>query len=55
MQRQEIAMPLIDKMFDKLFEKEIFVGEIYTCLGLPDKGCDGILDAARALLDFVQN
>ena len=55
MQRQEIATPLIDKMFDKLFEKEIFVGEIYTCLGLPDKGCDGILDAARALLDFVQN
>ena len=54
MQKQEIASPLIDTMFDKLFEKNIFVGEIYSCLGLPNKGDNGILDAARALLEFVQ-
>ncbi|NLC96239.1 MAG: hypothetical protein GX675_01515 [Erysipelotrichaceae bacterium] len=53
MQKQEVANPLIDKMFEKLFEKNIYVGEIYSCLGLPNKGDNGIQDAARALLDFV--
>ncbi len=54
MQKQDIAGPLIDNLFVKLFEKEVFVGEIYTCLGLPNKGDNGIEDAAKALLELVQ-
>ena len=54
MQKQEVAMPLIDNMFNKLFEQNVFVGEIYTCLGLADKGDNGIMEAAKELLDFVQ-
>ena len=41
--------------FDALFAQGIPVGEIYTCLGLPDKGDHGIDKAADALLDFVKN
>ncbi len=54
MQKQEVATPLIDEMFNKLFEQGVYVGEIYTCLGLPDKGENGIVDAAQALLNLVQ-
>ena len=54
MQRQEECQVLIDKMFDALFEQNIPVGEIYTCLGLPDKGDNGINKAAEALLNFVK-
>ncbi|MEE8806977.1 MAG: hypothetical protein SOI44_00995 [Lactimicrobium sp.] len=55
MQEQDICRPLIDKMFTALFEKGIPVGEVYTCLGLPDKGNHGIDKGAQALLDFVVN
>ena len=55
MQRQEQCGKLINKMFDALFEQNIPVGEIYTCLGLPNKGDHGIDQAAQALLDFVKN
>lgn len=55
MQRQEECQVLIDKMFDALFEQNIPVGEVYTCLGLPNKGDHGINDGAAALLDFVKN
>lgn len=55
MQRQEECQILIDKMFDALFEQDIPVGEVYTCLGLPNKGDHGINDGAAALLDFVKN
>ena len=55
MQRQEECSKLITKMFDALFAQGIPVGEIYTCLGLPDKGDHGIDKAAEALLDFVKN
>lgn len=54
MQRQKETSVLIDRIFDKLFEEEIPVGEIYTCLGLPNKGNHGIDLAAKALLDFVK-
>lgn len=55
MQRQEQCGKLINKMFNALFEQNIPVGEIYTCLGLPNKGDHGIDQAAQALLDFVKN
>ncbi len=54
MQRQEQCSELIDTFFNKLFEKNIPVGEVYTCLGLPDKGDHGIVEGAKALLQFVQ-
>ena len=55
MQRQEECKKLIDLIFDKLFEQDIPVGEVYTCLGLPDKGNHGIDKAAEALVEFVKN
>ena len=54
MQRQEKCSKLITKMFDALYEQNIPVGEIYTCLGLPNKGDHGIDQAAQALLEFVK-
>ena len=53
MQKQVECSSLFDQVFDKLFEKQIPVGEVYTCLGLPDKGNHGIDEGAKALLDFV--
>ena len=53
MQRQKECEPLIEQMFEQLFKQNIFVGEIYTCLGLPNKGDNGIMEAAKALLELV--
>ena len=53
MQKQEQTKVLIDRIFDKLFEENIPVGEIYTCLGLPNKGDHGITKAAEALMNFA--
>ncbi len=55
MQRQPETQVLIDKIFDALFEQNIPVGEVYTCLGLENKGDHGIDKAAEALLNFVRN
>lgn len=55
MQRQEETKVIIDRIFNALFEQNIPVGEVYTCLGLPNKGDHGIDKAAEALLDFVKN
>ena len=54
MQKQDECSKLIDKMFAKLFEENIPVGEIYTCLGLENKGDRGINKAAESLLEFVK-
>jgi len=54
MQKQEECGRLIDTIFDELFREGIPVGEIYTCLGLPNKGDHGISKAAEALLEFVK-
>ncbi|WP_347176140.1 hypothetical protein [Galactobacillus timonensis] len=54
MQRQEECSVLIDRMFEKLIEEHIPLGEVYTCLGLPDKGNHGIEKAAEELLEFVK-
>jgi hypothetical protein len=53
MQKQEVCRPLIDRIFHALFAQHIPVGEIYTCLGLPDKGDHGIDKAAEALMNFA--
>ncbi len=54
MQRQEQCSKIIDTMFDAMYEQNIPIGEIYTCLGLPDKGEGGINLAAQALVEFVK-
>ncbi len=54
MQKQEECGALIDRIFKALFEQQIPVGEIYTCLGLLNKGDHGINQAAEALLEFVK-
>ncbi len=54
MQRQEQTKVLIDRIFDALFDQKIPVGEVYTCLGLPNKGDHGIEKAAESLLEFVK-
>ena len=53
MQKQKECTQLIDMIFDKLFEEKIPVGEVYTCLGLPNKGNHGINEGAQAILDFI--
>ncbi|HCV55728.1 MAG TPA: hypothetical protein DF911_07200, partial [Erysipelotrichaceae bacterium] len=54
MQRQQECSALIDRMFEKMLEDHISLGEVYTCLGLRDKGDHGIQKAAEELLEFVQ-
>jgi len=54
MQKQAQCLPIFNQMFDALFEKNVFVGEIYTCLGLPNKGNDGLKIAAYQLLDEIK-
>ncbi len=53
MQKQKACTKLINTIFDKLFEEKIPVGEVYTCLGLPNKGNHGIEEGAKAILDFI--
>lgn len=54
MQQQEICEPLIDQMFEALRDSGVFVGEIYTHLGLDKENRDGINHAARELLAFIE-
>lgn len=51
LQKREECAKIIDVMFDKLKENDVFLGEIYTCLGLADKGGNGINIAAEQLLE----
>ena len=53
MQRQEQCSALIDQIFAEIVKENIPLGEVYTCLGLPDKGNHGIDEAAKELLKFV--
>ncbi len=54
MQKEEECREIIDIMFKKLQEKGIFVGEIYTCLGLENKGDEGLTIAASELLKVIK-
>lgn len=53
MQKQEICDKLLDNAFDRLFKEGIFVGEIYTRLGIKEESKDGIKQAATALLELL--
>lgn len=50
MQKQEACLKIIDQLFDQLIEQNIFLGEIFTGLGLPEKGGNALELAARELL-----
>lgn len=54
MQSQEVCDPIIDKVFDALFNTDVFVGETYTCLGLPNKGDNGIVESAKELFEKIK-
>ncbi len=54
MQKENECLLIIDEMFNKLKENNVFIGEIYTCLGLENKGDDGLIDAAKELLEQIK-
>ena len=54
MQKQDICDPLIDQVFTALRDNGVFVGEIYTHLGLSKENRDGINLAAQQLLEFIE-
>lgn len=51
MQKQEQCQKIIEQMFDELIKQNVFLGEIYTCLGLPEKGGNGLEIAAQKLCE----
>lgn len=54
MQKQQECLTIIDRMFETLKENDVFIGEIYTCLGLENKGEDGLKVAAKQLLEEIK-
>lgn len=54
MQQQDVCDPLIDTVFTALRDNGVFVGEIYTHLGLDKENRDGINLAAEQLLQFIE-
>lgn len=54
MQQQDVCDPLIDQVFKALRDNGVFVGEIYTHLGLSKENRDGINLAAQQLLEFIE-
>ena len=53
-QEEEKTKPIIDKVFNKLFANNVYVGEIYTHLG-NDKSKEALHESARELLDILMN
>ncbi|MDM8334121.1 phosphoenolpyruvate carboxykinase [Limosilactobacillus panis] len=53
-QEEEKTKPIIDKVFNKLFANNVYVGEIYTHLG-NDKSKEALHESARELLDVLMN
>ncbi len=53
-QEQEKTQPIIDKVFNNLFNASVYVGEIYTHLG-NDKSKDALKESAQELLDILMN
>ena len=54
MQKQEVCAPLIDEVFDSLYQNNIFVGEIFTHLGFAGDDKSGIVEGAKQLLEFIK-
>ncbi len=55
MQKQELCQPIIDEVFDCLNANDIYIGEIFTHLGLDAENRAGIEIAAKELLAFIEN
>ena len=53
-QEEEKTKPIIDKVFNKLFANNVYVGEIYTHLG-NDKSKEALHESAQELLDVLMN
>lgn len=53
MQKQAACLKIIDDIFDEMEKEKICVGEIYTCLGLENKGNHGIRVASEELLKLI--
>ncbi|MGM9892146.1 phosphoenolpyruvate carboxykinase [Limosilactobacillus sp.] len=53
-QEEARTRPIIDKVFNKLFADNVYVGEIYTHLG-NDKSKEALHESARELLDVLMN
>ena len=53
-QEPEKIKPIIDKVFTELFNKGVYVGEIFTHLG-NDKSKDALKESASELLDVLMN
>ena len=53
-QEEEKTKPIIDKIFNKLFNNDVYVGEVYTHLG-NDKSKEALHESARELLDVLMN
>ncbi|KRN03339.1 phosphoenolpyruvate carboxykinase [Levilactobacillus senmaizukei DSM 21775 = NBRC 103853] len=51
-QEEAATRPIIDKVFDRLFKDDVYVGEIYTHLG-NDKSQDKLNESARELLQVL--
>lgn len=53
-QEEEKTRPIIDKVFNKLYQDKVYVGEIYTHLGY-DKSKDSLQESAKELLSELMN
>ncbi|APX71677.1 phosphoenolpyruvate carboxykinase [Companilactobacillus allii] len=53
-QEEARTRPIIDKVFNKLYENNVYVGEIYTHLGY-DKSKDSLHESAKELLNQLMN
>ncbi|WP_125762101.1 phosphoenolpyruvate carboxykinase (ATP) [Companilactobacillus hulinensis] len=53
-QEEEKTRPIIDKVFNKLYADNVYVGEIYTHLGY-DKSKDSLHESAKELLNQLMN
>ncbi|CAJ1177470.1 hypothetical protein CPEBRM1_ABPJDJAI_00103 [Companilactobacillus paralimentarius] len=53
-QEEERTRPIIDKVFNKLYQDKVYVGEIYTHLGY-DKSKDSLHESAKELLNELMN
>ena len=54
-QKQAETNILIDKYFKLMFDTNIKVGQIKTCLGISGKEQDGPKDAAKELLKIIRD
>jgi len=53
MQHQELCDKIFNGVFTKLFDNNVMVGEIYTCLGVA-RSKDGLEVAAEELLEYLK-